>query len=104
MDLTEELEETIDLDTEWNNKKVDFTVAKASLTPAFIQNLGSLADYPKALAGCLRKWNVTVHGEVWPLDEGSLSRLPSPFLSKVIDRIGESWSGDEAKKKHSATG
>lgn len=104
MDITEELEEAVDLSTEYNNKTVNFTVAKANLTPAFIQNIGNIADYPTALSGCLRKWDVTAHGEPWPLDAENLSRLPSTFLAKIIDRIGETWGGEEAKKKPSASG
>ena len=102
MDITQELEETVDLSTEYKGQTIDFTADKASLTPAFVRNISKIEDYPKAVASVVKKWNVTAHGEQWPLDQGSLERLPTKLLSAIIDRIGETWAGDAKKNTPSA--
>lgn len=102
MDITKELEETVDLTVEYKDQTIAFTADKASLTPAFVKNIGKIEDYPAAVAGTVKDWDVTAHGAKWPLDQDSLERLPSGLLLAIINRIGETWSGDEAKKKRLA--
>lgn len=97
MNIAKVLEETASFETEYNGHKISFEAAKASLTPLFMQNITQITDYPKAVASVVRDWDVTSddEGTKWPLDEESLGKLPVPFLSAIIDRIGESWSGEK---------
>jgi hypothetical protein len=106
MNIAKELEATQQFEAEYNGHKITFDAATASLTPAFIMNIGEVTDYPKAVAAVVKDWDVTKddEGNKWPLDEESLGKLPVKFLSTIIDRIGESWAGEKKSGSPSVSG
>lgn len=104
MDITQELTETVDLDAQYKGSTINFKVAKSSMTPSFMQGIERIADYPKAVAGCVREWDVTAKGDPYPLTEDALARLPVKLLSTLLDRISESWTGEKKSEKASASG
>lgn len=112
MDVSELIGETTDFEVEWNGKKVAFTARKASLTPHLLNNIQSAGGYAKALAGVLTDWDLADKqakwwgGEPkkWPIDEDHIAQLPIEFLSAILDKIGESWSGEKKSVTPSPNG
>lgn len=97
MDISEILGKTVDFEVEWRGHKVKFSAREDSLTPHLLSNIKAAEDYPKAIALVVTDWDVTGKdpNEKWPLTEDALSRLPIAFLSAMLDKIGESWSGEK---------
>lgn len=106
MNISKVLEETESFEFDFNGQKVKFDAVKASLTPELIRNTSAAIDYPKALVSVVKAWDLTVddEGTKYPISEESLSKLPVNFLSSVLDKIGESWSGDKKKSATSQSG
>jgi hypothetical protein len=104
MNITKILDETVPMEVEWNGEKIAFDVRKANLTPNMLRSVNSVADYSKAVAESVTKWDVTTddEGTMWPLTDSELSRLPVPFLSAILDKISETWAGDKKKPEASA--
>jgi hypothetical protein len=82
---------------EWKGKKVKFTAQKDTITPHMLNNIKSPADYARAISGVVTDWDLTDKDpkKKWPTDEESVSRLPVAFLSAMLDRLAETWSGEK---------
>lgn len=104
MDISELIGETTDFEVDWKGKKIKFTARTASLTPHLLSNIKTVEGYAAALSGVLTDWDLTDGEKPWPTTEESVARLPVPFLSAVLDKIGESWAGDAKKNEASASG
>lgn len=106
MDISELIGETTDFEMEWKGKKVAFTAQTASLTPHLINNIQSAAGFAKALAPVITDWSLTDKdpNKKWPTDEEHIALLPIPFLSAMLDKIGESWAGEKKSETPSENG
>jgi hypothetical protein len=106
MDISELLDETVPLKMDWKGKEVNFDARKASFTPSLIKGIANPEEYARVIAENVTDWDLTDRSpdKKWPLDEASVAKLPVGFLSAMIDRIGETWAGDEKKKEASASG
>lgn len=102
----EKLDATESFTLEWKGEKVNFEAKSVTLTPQVLQDVGEFISYPKAVASIVTEWDVTADdaGNKWPLTEEGLAKLPVPFLTAVLNKIAESWSGDEKKQTASASG
>jgi hypothetical protein len=110
MDLAKalNLDETVTFDDEYNGEKFSFTAKKNVLTPDLLQKFQDVNKRPEAqaemLAGILTGWTIDMHGELYPPTFENLNRIPTDFLWQIFNRIAETWSGNDADKKKSASG
>lgn len=108
MNITEveELEKTEPMSMDWKGHTVNFEAKTASLTPQFLKDAGDLISYPRAIVTVVDKWDVTkdAKGTPWPLEEDELAKLPVPFLTAMLNKVAESWSGDQKKVEGSPNG
>jgi hypothetical protein len=100
------LDKTVSFSFEWKGEKVNFDAYENSMTPGFMKHATTIVGYPKVVAETVKTWDVTVDdkGTPYPLTEDELEKLPVPFLTKVLDTIAESWTGDKKKQSASASG
>lgn len=108
MNITEveQLDKTESFEMEWKGHIVKFEALANVLTPKFLQDTRDGAQFARAVADTVKKWDVTKDkkGTPWPLIEPELARLPVPFLDALLAKVAESWTGDEKKQKASANG
>jgi hypothetical protein len=58
----------------------------------------------KSLASILTDWSIDMGGEPFPPTAENLERVPVDFLTRIIERLGESWSGNAPKPSKSRNG
>jgi hypothetical protein len=106
MNISKKLAQTEQFELEYEGEKVAFEAKSYTLTPQFLKDAGDLISYPKAVAEVVTDWDVTTDdaGNKYPIDEENLARLPVPFLTAILNKVAESWSGDKKKQQASAIG
>lgn len=90
---------------DWNGETVQFTAKRNALTPKLMKRFTDLEKDPMqmayALADILVSWDIE---DVDCKDAEALANLPVDFLSLLIEKIGESWSGEKKSLEASASG
>lgn len=100
------LDQTVPMDMEWKGNPVHIEAKKETQTPDFFKNIERFQDYPQAVADTVASWDVTIddEGHPYPIEVPALSKLPVEFLTAVINKVSEPWTGDAKKQKSSANG
>lgn len=110
MDLQKalDLEKVTTFDDEWNGEKFSFTAKTNALTPRVLDQFANIQTQPiglaKSLANILTDWTINMGGEAFPPTAENLERVPVEFLTRIIERLGESWSGNAPKPSKSQSG
>lgn len=90
---------------EWNGEPIHFSAKRNALTPKLMKRFTDVEKDPMqmafALADILVSWDIE---DVDCKDAEQLADLPVEFLSKIIEKIGESWSGEKKSHEASASG
>lgn len=93
------------LSMEWNGETVAFSAKRNALSPRLMRRFTDIEKNPMemayALASLLTKWDIE---DVDCTDAEALGDLPVEFLAKVVEKIGETWSGNPTKAEASASG
>jgi hypothetical protein len=97
--------DTATFEMEWAGEKIQFTAKRNVLSPRMMKRFADVEKDPMqmayALAEILASWDIE---DVDCTDAEQLANLPVEFLGKVIEKIGETWAGDQKKPEASAAG
>lgn len=110
MDISKvlELDKTAKFKDEWNGVPYSFEAKTSIITPKFLQSLADLESKPMEFAAEVSRfmvsWDIDFAGEEFPPTAENLQRLPIEFSVRLVEKVGESWSGNEQKPKRSLNG
>ena len=97
--------DTANFSFEYNGETVQFSAKRNALSPKLMKRFTDIEKDPMqmayALASIITKWDIE---DVDPTDADALGDLPVEFLTKIVERLGEVWSGDAKKEKPLASG
>lgn len=97
--------DTATFEMEWSGEKIQFTAKRNVLSPKMMKRFADVEKDPMqmayALAEILASWDIE---DVDCTDAEALGNLPVEFLGKVIEKIGETWAGDQKKAEPLAAG
>lgn len=93
------------LSIEWNGEQIGFSAKRNALSPKLMKRFTDIEKDPMqmayALADILTVWDIE---DVDCRDAEALGNLPVEFLSKFVEKIGETWSGEKKPQTNSASG
>lgn len=108
MNIAKQVEQTRRFNGEWKDATFWFEARENCLTPSLMQDFKDFTDKPlsmaSGLAGVLTAWDIDWNGEPFPPTTENLAKLPIEFLTYVMERISESWSGNGQTPSASASG
>jgi hypothetical protein len=97
--------DTANFTIEWEKETIGFSAKRNALTPRLMKRFTDIEKDPMqmayALASIITKWDIE---DVDPTDAESLADLPVEFLTKIVEKLGEVWSGNPQKAEASASG
>ena len=92
-------------EVEWNGEKIGFSAKRNVLSPKLMKRFTDIEKDPMqmayALATIITQWDIE---DVDCTDADALGDLPVEFLTKIVERLGEVWSGDSKKQQALASG
>ena len=92
----------------WEGNEFWFEAHERALTPRVMQQLKDMETRPiemaNGMAGILTDWSIyrDEEGDFPPTAE-NLAILPIEFLTDILDKMSETWAGNEQKPKQSAS-
>jgi hypothetical protein len=90
---------------EWNGEQVQFSAKRNALSPKLMKRFTDIEKDPMqmafALADIIQTWDIE---DVDCRDADALGDLPIEFLTKLIEKLGEVWSGEKKSLATSAAG
>ena len=94
------------LDIEWEGDRVEFSAKRHSMTPDLAERLQGVDKSPRqmafVLADILTEWSYT---DVDPTNPEELAKYaPVELLGKIVERVSQTWGGDQKKLEASASG
>ena len=97
--------ETATFEIDWRGNPVQFTASRDGLSPRLMKRFTDVEKDPMqmayALSDILVSWDIE---DVDCKDPEALAPLPVEFLSKLIEKVGETWSGRPTSPAASASG
>jgi hypothetical protein len=97
--------DTANFSIEWNTETVNFSAKRNALSPRLMKRFTDIEKDPMqmayAIASILTKWDIE---DVDCTDAEALADLPVEFLTKIVEKLGEVWSGNPPKAEASASG
>jgi hypothetical protein len=97
--------DTANFSIDWNGETVNFSAKRNALSPKLMKRFADIEKDPMqmayALADILTQWDIE---DVDCKDAEALGDLPVEFLTKLIEKLGEVWSGDSKKDQPLASG
>jgi hypothetical protein len=97
--------DTANFSFEYNGETVQFSAKRNALSPKLMKRFTDIEKDPMqmayALADILTTWDIE---DVDCKDPDALGDLPVEFLTKLIEKLGEVWSGDSKKQQALASG
>jgi hypothetical protein len=94
------------MSVEWDGDQIDFSAKRHCLTPELMEQMQGVEKSPMqmahVLANALTEWSYT---DVDCTNAEELGKYaPMELLGKIIEKIGETWSGNAKKPEASAVG
>lgn len=90
---------------EYAGETIQFSAKRNVLSPKLMKRFTDIEKDPMqmayALAEILTKWDIE---DVDCTDAEALGNLPVEFLTKIVEKLGEVWSGESGKVQASASG
>ena len=97
--------DTANLTITWDDTELGFSAKRNALTPRLMTRFSNIEKNPMemahALASIITKWDIE---DVDPTDAEALADLPVEFLAKLVEKLGETWSGNPTKAEALASG
>lgn len=97
--------DTANFSIDWNGEQVGFSAKRNVLSPKLMKRFTDIEKDPMqmayALADILTSWDIE---DVDCKDAEALGDLPVEFLTKLIEKLGEVWSGEKKLQATSASG
>lgn len=97
--------DTATFEIEWNDEKIGFSAKRNVLSPRLMKRFTDIEKDPMqmayALASIITKWDIE---DVDPTDADALGDLPVEFLTKIVEKLGEVWSGEKKSLAASPNG
>ena len=97
--------DTANFSFEYNGETVQFSAKRNALSPKLMKRFTDIEKDPMqmayALAEILTKWDIE---DVDCTDADALGNLPVEFLTKIVEKLGEVWSGEKKPQAASQNG
>jgi hypothetical protein len=106
MNISKKLAQTEQFEIEYESEKVSVYRKVCEPYASVPKGRGRSYLVSESCSEVVTDWDVTTDdaGNKYPIDEENLARLPVPFLTAILNKVAESWSGDKKKQQASATG
>ncbi len=92
----------------YRDQTVTFEAKSDALTPRLMQSFADLREKPieiaNALGSVLVRRDIDLDGQPFPPTAENLAGIPVPFLTAIIEKLGESWSGNAQPLPRSQNG
>jgi hypothetical protein len=99
---------TTPVNGEWQGETFVMQVFDNALTPSVLQAFKDIEDRPmemaRGLSEILASWDITMGESEFPPTATNLAKLPVDFLTYLMNKIGEGWSGKKPTSTPSRNG